>query len=93
MGNPAETRKILRHFESERRFVSPVVMRMLYAGLGDADEVFRYAEIAREQQDSSLIFTRVAPVWDGFRDDPRYFKLLSEIGLSDEQIHKNQQRK
>jgi len=92
MGNPAETRKILRHFESERRFVSPAVLRMLYAGLGDADEVFRYAEISREQQDSSLIFTRVAPVWDGFRDDPRYFKLLSEIGLSDEQIHKNQRR-
>ena len=28
-------------------------------GLGDADEAFRYAEMAREQQESSLIFARV----------------------------------
>jgi hypothetical protein len=54
-----------------------------YAGLGNADEVFRYAEISREQQDSSLILARAGPGWDGFRADPRYFKLLTEIGLSD----------
>ena len=75
-----------------RRFVSPALIGGLYRGLGNADEGFRYAELAREQQDSSLIYIRVASAWDGFRKDPRYFKLLTEIGLSDEQIQKNQHR-
>ena len=75
---------------SERRFVSPALCACLYMGLGNADEGFRYAEMAREQQDSSLIFARVMAPWDPFRNDPRYLKLLTEIGLSDEQIQKNQ---
>lgn len=89
-GNPTPARKILQQLLAERRFVSPVILSGLYRGLGEADEAFRYAEIAREQQDSSLIYIRVASAWDGFRKDPRYFKLLTEIGLSDEQIQKNQ---
>ena len=73
-----------------RQFVSPAVLRLLYMGLGDADNAFRYLEMAREQQESSLIFTRVDRRWDPFRNDPRYLTLLTEIGLSDEQIQKNQ---
>ena len=66
---------------------------LLYMGLGDADKAFRYLEMAREQQESSLIFARVqGSVWDPFRNDPRYLTLLTEIGLSDEQIQKNQYR-
>jgi hypothetical protein len=60
--------------------------------LGNADEGFRYAELAREQQESSLIFARVGFGWHLFRKDPRYLKLLTEIGLSDEQILRNQHR-
>ena len=90
MGNPAEARKILAQLQSERRFVPPGVLRLLYMSLGNADEGFRYAELAREQQESSLIFTRVGFGWGPFRNDPRYLKLLTEIGLSDEQIQKNQ---
>jgi TolB-like protein len=90
-GNPTPARKILQQLLAEQRFVSPVLLSGLYRGLGDADEGFRYAEMAREQRDSSLIYIRVAAPWDGFRKDPRYFKLLTEIGLSDEQIQKNQQ--
>jgi hypothetical protein len=61
-------------------------------GLGDAGEVFRYQEIARTQQESHLVFARAQGVWDPFRNDPRYLTLLTEIGLSDEQIQKNQYR-
>ena len=89
MGNPSETRKILGQLQSERRFVSPEVIRLLHMGLGNTDEVFRYAEISREQQESSMIFTRLGFGWGPFRNDPRYLKLLTEIGLSDEQIQKN----
>ena len=92
MGNPGETRRILRQLQSEQGFVPPQVLSLLYMGLGNADEAFRYAELAREQQESSLIFLRVGYGWHLFRNDPRYLRLLTEVGLSDEQIQKDQHR-
>ena len=44
-GNPGEARKILRQLQAESRrgqFVSPGNLALVYMGLGDADEVFRY---------------------------------------------------
>ena len=95
LGNPTETRKILEQFlaESRRgRFVSPGIFSTLYMGLGDADNVFHYLEMSRKMQESILIYTRASNVWDPIRNDPRYLTLLTEIGLSDEQIQKNQHR-
>jgi TolB-like protein len=91
-GNPAEARKILQQVlvESRRQFVSPGSFAVLYIGLGDADNAFRYLEMAREQQESFVIFTRVHSIFDPIRSDPRFLTLLTEIGLSDEQVQKNQ---
>jgi TolB-like protein len=89
-GNPGEARKILQQLLSEKGFVSPATFSLIYMGLGDADNAFRYTELARQQQESSLIYVRVSNLWDPFRGDPRYQTLLREVGLSDEQIQKNQ---
>ncbi len=89
---PPRRGKILRQFQSEQRFVSPEgpCAFSTWRWRGCTDEGFRYAERSREQQESSLIFARLGLGWGPFRKDPRYFKLLTEIGLSDEQIQKNQ---
>ena len=87
-GNFAEAGKILHQLQAEKHFVSPVGFAVVYIGLGDADQSFRYLELAREQQESFLIFTRVASFFDPIRSDPRFATLLREVGLSDEQISK-----
>ena len=89
-GNHNEARKILQQLQAEKNFVSPAGFAVIYMGMGDADASFRYLELAREQQESFLIFTRVAQVFDPIRSDPRFATLLREIGLSDEQVKKNQ---
>jgi tetratricopeptide (TPR) repeat protein len=93
-GNPVEARNILQQLlvESRRQFVSPACFAILYSGLGDADNAFRYLEMAREQQASFLIFARTDYNWDPIRSDPRFATLLAELGLSDEQVSKNQYR-
>ena len=95
MGKPAETRKILAQLLADARvhFVSPFCFAQLYVALGDADRVFHYLEIAREQQESFLIFSRTNNIFDPIRNDPRYFTLLTELGLSDAQVVKNQHRR
>jgi len=91
-GNPAEARKILQQLlvESRRKFVSPVCFAVLHIGLSDPDSAFRYLEMARGQQESFLIFARVSSIFDPIRSDPRFVTLLTEIGLSDGQVTKNQ---
>ena len=91
-GNPAEARKILQQLlvKSRGQFVSPACFAILYSGLGDAGNAFRYLEMAREQQASYLIFARMNFNWDPIRSDPRFATLLAELGLSDEQVQKNQ---
>jgi TolB-like protein len=92
-GNTAEARKILEQLLAVSRrgqFVQPGAFALLYASLGDTGEFFRSVELAREQQESFLMYTRVDGNWDRFRNDPRYVKLLGEIGLSNDQIQKNQ---
>ena len=76
--------------DSRRQFVSPGCFALLYSGLGDADNAFRYLEMGREQQASFLIFARTDYNWDPIRSDPRFVTLLAELGLSDEQVWKNQ---
>ena len=58
-------------------------------GLGNADDAFRYLEMARKQQESFLIFARVAKLYGPIRSDPGFPALLTRIGLSDQQLHKN----
>jgi tetratricopeptide (TPR) repeat protein len=93
MGKAAEARKILDHLlmESKRHFISPVAFAFLYMGLGDADNVFRYFEMARDQQESILIFLRSRTLVSlRYGSDPRFVKLLAEVGLSDEQVARYQ---
>jgi hypothetical protein len=46
--------------------------------------------MAREQQESFLIFARVDSLFDPIRSDPRFHTLLAELRLTDEEIQKNQ---
>jgi tetratricopeptide (TPR) repeat protein len=94
-GNVGEARKILQQFEqaeSQGKHVSPICFAVVYMGLADADGSFRYLEKAREQHDTA--FLSYARAFKGrfefLRNDPRYLTLLRELGLSDEQIKKNQ---
>lgn len=94
-GNPGEARKILQQLQADSRrgrYVQPGCFSVLYAGLGDAGELFRSMDMGREQQESYLMYTRVQNTMDPFRKDPRYQTLLTGIGLSDAQIQQNQRR-
>ena len=90
-GHAAEARQILRELqaESKRRFISPVCFAVIYIGLGEHEGAFQYLEMAREQQESFLIFARVDSLFDPIRSDPRFHTLLAELRLTDEEIQKN----
>ncbi|MGH7463289.1 MAG: tetratricopeptide repeat protein, partial [Longimicrobiales bacterium] len=77
-GNPAEARRIVQRLvdtESQRDLPAPA-MAMAYAGLGDADEAFRWLD--KTPCASGLAVTAG---FESIRSDPRFDVLLRRIGL------------
>ena len=55
---------------------------VLYSLLGDRDRCFELLEILRKLEHPHLVWLPVLPVFDNLRSDPRYAKLLAELGFS-----------
>jgi eukaryotic-like serine/threonine-protein kinase len=82
-GQPDQARALLKsvHELEQKRYVSPYYVAMLHAGLGEADEAFRYLQRAYEERNAPIVFLKVEPRWDGIRSDPRFRELLGKLAL------------
>jgi eukaryotic-like serine/threonine-protein kinase len=66
---------------AKHRYVSPVNVAAIYAGLGDKDQAFEWLEKAFQERSFWLIYLRWEPRLDPLRSDPRFSSLLHRIGL------------
>jgi tetratricopeptide (TPR) repeat protein len=82
-GRKSEAQKTLAELNDlfKQRQVSPYFIAMIYAGLGEKDQVFVWLEKAYQERSRPLWGLKVNPVWDDFRSDPRFADLLRRIGL------------
>ena len=62
-------------------YVSPYLFAVVYAGLGDRDEMFAALETAFKDRPADLLWLRVEPIFSPFRDDPRFQAVLKGIGV------------
>ncbi len=53
----------------------------IHARLGDKDRAFIFLERACQERLFDLLFLKVAPEFDGLRDDPRFQELLKRVGF------------
>ncbi len=67
---------------SKQRYVAPFDIAVVYAGLKDTDQTFKYLEMAYEDRSERLIRLRIDPRFDGIRDDPRYQDILRRMHLT-----------
>jgi serine/threonine protein kinase/Tfp pilus assembly protein PilF len=81
MGRKAEAQKLVRDFEQKAPSVAPYELAVAKAGLNDASGVFAALDQAYAVRDVNLVFLPVHPVWDQFKDDPRYQELLDRCGF------------
>jgi TolB-like protein/Flp pilus assembly protein TadD len=65
---------------SERRYVSPFDVGVVYMGLGDLASTFQWLEEAYEQRVFRMIDLTM-PTFDSLRSDPRWRDLVRRIGL------------
>jgi TolB-like protein/tRNA A-37 threonylcarbamoyl transferase component Bud32/Flp pilus assembly protein TadD len=83
MGKTAEARNILNEFlkRSERQYVSPDEIALIYASLGEKDQAFAWLDRAYEARSAFLITGMNSANYDPLRSDPRFDTLLRKIGL------------
>ena len=84
MGKTADARTILDELlkRSERQYVSPDEIALVYASLGEKDQAFAWLDRAYEAR-SAFLITRILGCsnYDPLRSDPRFDALLRKIGI------------
>jgi eukaryotic-like serine/threonine-protein kinase len=83
-GNLAEAQKVLRHLDhlSAASYVAPYSRAIIYAGLGEKDQVFAWLDQAFQERSYFLaVYLPTDSRLDGFHADPRFVDLKRRVGL------------
>jgi tetratricopeptide (TPR) repeat protein len=82
-GRHAEARKVIDQLEqlSKRTYVPPYFIAVIYAGLGERDQMFAWLEKAYQERHPFMTLIGVEPMFDRVRSDPRFIDLVRRIGL------------
>ncbi len=67
---------------SKSRYVSPFNFAIIYTGLAEEDQSFRWLEKAYEERSDLLTWLKVEPTFDSLRSHSRFQELLQRIGLT-----------
>src|SRR5262245_16082572 len=83
-GSRAEAQRVLDGLirDSQRRFISPYGVALIYVGLGDKEQAFAWLNRAYDERDNWLNYLKVEPRLDPLRSDARFTDLLRRVGLS-----------
>jgi len=71
----------LRTQATDGRLVSPYVLAVIHAGLGDADQAIAELERAYVERVWTMYMIRLEPAFAGLHSDPRFVALERKVGL------------
>ncbi|MBS1797056.1 MAG: protein kinase [Acidobacteria bacterium] len=82
-GEVAEAREMLAELAriAAEKYVSPYMLAVVHAALGDRDRTLEHLKTAAEIRDSWIFWVAVNPQFDAVRDDPRYTEILRAINF------------
>ncbi len=83
LGKRDEAKKVLNELSglSKHRYISSLRVALIYMGLGQKDQTFKWLEKAYEERDFWITLIKVAPPFDSLRSDPRFKILLKKMNL------------
>ena len=82
-GNQQEAKRMLHELLrlSKRRYIPAVYVASIYEALGDDNHLMEWMKKAYLERSDYLIYLRTEPSLDRMRLDPRFIKVLQQIGL------------
>jgi tetratricopeptide (TPR) repeat protein len=66
---------------STNRYVPSLYIALVYTGLGEKDQAFKWLDKAYEERCEYLLYLRSEPLADPLRNDPRFPIFLDRLGL------------
>ncbi|HVG39154.1 MAG TPA: winged helix-turn-helix domain-containing protein [Pyrinomonadaceae bacterium] len=81
-GKSQKARALLDGLRQQPIALNNYNIAVVYAGLGEKDEAFRWLERAFGDRSWWLVYLKVDPPLDRLRDDPRFPELMRRVGLS-----------
>jgi serine/threonine protein kinase/tetratricopeptide (TPR) repeat protein len=80
----SRAQKVLNDLQklSKRKYVPPYSIALIYAGLGERDQAFRWLEKSYAERSGRMVELRADPMLDNLRSDPRFQDLLRRVGLA-----------
>ena len=84
MGKVTEAQKIVTELQtlSKTRYVSPYMMAISYAALGDRKQTADWLERVFQERSYYVVWLKVDPIFDAYRHDANFQDLLRRIGLN-----------
>jgi tetratricopeptide (TPR) repeat protein len=82
-GKPAEARAAIVQLQqmSTQRYVPSLYVALIYTGLNERAQAFAWLQKAYEERCEYLVYLPAEPQSDPLRKDPRFSRLLKQIGL------------
>jgi tetratricopeptide (TPR) repeat protein len=83
-GRTQAAKDVLAEFnqlQRQGRYASGYAIAVIYAGLGDREQVFSYLDKAYQERSHWLVWLKRDPRWDDVRSDARFRDLVRKIGL------------
>ena len=83
MGRFSRAEKLLAELLllARQRYIPSTTLALVYSGLNNLDEAFRWLERAFAERECSLVYLNVYPTYDNLRQDPRFHDLVHRIGF------------
>jgi TolB-like protein/Tfp pilus assembly protein PilF len=83
-GRAAEARRMLasRLGQMDRTHIDAAGTALVYVGLGDTTEAFRWLDRAMQDRPWSLSLLRIEPLWRPIASDPRFVAHLKQLQLA-----------
>jgi tetratricopeptide (TPR) repeat protein len=85
-GQLMRAHQVLRQLESgdgeTQVGIDPVVLAMIYTGLGETDLAFAKLNEAHDYHSTHFVWLKAAPYWDTLRPDPRFGDFIRRLGLA-----------
>jgi TolB-like protein/Tfp pilus assembly protein PilF len=83
MGKSAEAHESISRLQEHVQAdgIGRYEIALIYAGLGEKDEAFRWLEQSYTAHDKGLTYLKIDPCVDPLRSDPRFHDLVRRVGL------------
>jgi eukaryotic-like serine/threonine-protein kinase len=83
-GKSGEAHRILDQLnqQSKQHYVSPYLIALIYAGLGNKEQAFERLEKAYDDRSDLLVYLKVEPKLANLHSDPRFQDLLRRLRLA-----------